>query len=359
MYIFVSNVIKKLSIICFTPILLLNLGCREQREHVNLRVSEVPSVSVQGDAQGLIYTSTWILKDLTSSALEDSTRVNLLTPPDRDPAHYTPSVQTLSRLQEAQLIILNGARLETGLDAVSLPLSRTLKSARGFRDQWMRYPKHLSEATHHHGPEGAHNHQGVDGHTWLDPILLRRQLSAIISRLELLRLPISKERLRHVDQQLKRIDTQWRTLAPLLRARATVSNHPAYQYVSRRYQLSVEPLDLSPETPPSNEQLNALRRALARRAELRPLMLWESAPSLEVRLKLEPLKITHVVISTLEQRPQRLSTAHTSPTRSAALEIYERELDALRAALDERLDDRLSERLNESARSPQVERGDP
>lgn len=347
MYIFVSNVIKKISFIFHASILVLILGCIEQAERANTNVSKVIPISAQSDSKGLIYTSTWILKDLTSSALEDSTRVELLTPPDRDPAHYTPSVQTLSRLQEARLIILNGARLETGLDAVSLPLSRTLKSARGFRDQWMRYPKHLSRATHHHGPEGAHDHQGVDGHTWLDPILLRRQLDAIISRLESLRLPISKERLRHVDQQLKRIDTQWRALAPQLRARAAVSNHPAYQYVSRRYQLSVEPLDLSPETLPSSEQLNALRRALARRAELKPLMLWESAPSVEVRLKLEPLKITHVVISTLEQKPQLPFKTHTSPTRSAALEIYERELDELRAI------------LIESARSPKVERSDP
>lgn len=235
-----------------------------------------------------------------------SAEVELLTPPDQDPALWVPSPQALSRYQSASLIALNGAHFEQWLAQVSLPPSRTFETAEVLKGRWLTYPQAV---THQHGPEGAHSHEGVDGHTWLDPQSALKQATALAERLES-DLPqhqrLINANLTSLKGRLMSLDQSWLSFKVALKASGHAvqiwASHPAYQYLTRSYQLPVTSLDLSPEEPVSADELKALlaqREALPAGTHL--VLWWEATPSEAVLRALEPLRFSaHVTVSPLE-----------------------------------------------------------
>ena len=304
------------------------------------------SANVSLSQKNTFYVSTWLIKYLTKSLLKGldteypDLTIRMISPPDQDPARYVPDAQTLTELQTARLIILNGAHFERGLEAVSLPLSRVVKSASSIRDRWLKYPKSFSRGLHQHGPEGAHNHQGVDGHTWLDPRLLKSQLAQIKTRIRNAGFKVSTAAHRHLTEQIDQLDQLWVKLSPALRQRELVSNHPAYQYVSRRYQLKITPFDLSPDEAPHPSQVKELHRHLLQQRSQQvsqgrhtpPIMLWESTPSTSTLDTLKSLKLIHVVLNTLEQPP--IKTKNSDSDAPNPLQRYAEQLHHLTSVLE-------------------------
>lgn len=236
-----------------------------------------------------------LLKEIPHSSVE------LLTPSDQDPSVWTPDSSTLSRYQEASLIVLNGAQFEQWLNRVSLPPSRTLETAEGFREQWLHYPQAV---THQHGPEGEHSHEGIDGHTWLDPLSALEQTQEILNRLKQ-DLPQYRKLLTAnaatLKEQLERLHQQWSNFATDLKASTRPvqiwASHPAYQYLARRYQLPITSFDFSPEQPITPEALKALltqRASLATETHL--VLWWEATPTSEVQEALKDLHFSATVL---------------------------------------------------------------
>jgi len=249
-----------------------------------------------------VATSTYPIYVWARALLQDipSTQVELLTPPDQDPALWVPSAEALTRYQRSSLIALNGAQFEQWLAQVSLPPSRTLETAEPLRAEWLHYQRAVQ---HQHGPEGEHSHEGVDGHTWLDPLSALKQSEALYERLKR-DLPqheraLSAHRVA-LERRLRALDAQWRAFADALRAAQPSvviwASHPAYQYLARRYSLPITSLDLSPEEPIKAE---ALKELMARRAALKSdahlVLWWEATPTEQVSEALAPLKLTRSI----------------------------------------------------------------
>ena len=254
-------------------------------------------------ATSIYPTYTWaraLLREIPDATVE------LLTPPEEDPALWTPSPSVLSQYQRASLIALNGARFEKWLDQVSLPPSRTFETAEVIKGEWLNYP---NAVTHQHGPEGAHSHEGVDGHTWLDPISALKQATSLAERFKA-DLPqhtqLITANLSTLKERLETLDQRWLSFASALKASPQPviiwASHPAYQYLARRYQLPITSLDLDPERPVSVESLTALkamREALPTGSHL--VLWWEAEPSEEAQQSLAPLKLSaSVTVSPLE-----------------------------------------------------------
>ena len=130
--------------------------------------------------------------------------------------------------------MLNGAKFEKWALSVSLPDNRVVRTAAGFRDQWIRYEEATS---HRHGPKGEeHSHEGVDGHTWLDPVLATAQATAIHAALVRL-LPEAKARLdanmAALAADLASLDAAFKALP--VEGKTLVATHPAWNYPARRY----------------------------------------------------------------------------------------------------------------------------
>jgi zinc transport system substrate-binding protein len=182
----------------------------------------------------VVYCSFYPMQYFAERIAGDLAEVVCPLPPDSDAIWWRPDPEGIRAFQEADLILLNGAKLEKWALSVSLPDNRVVRTANSFQDQWIEFKEAVS---HQHGPKGEeHAHQGVDGHTWLDPVLARKQAGAIHDALVRL-LPGSEDRLDtnlaalvgdldSLDEGFKALPTKGKTI---------VATHPAWNYPARRY----------------------------------------------------------------------------------------------------------------------------
>jgi zinc transport system substrate-binding protein len=228
-------------------------------------------------------------------------RINVVNPcpAGEDPAFWMPDDQTIEAYQHADVIIVNGASFEKWVDKVTLPEARIVDTAKPFRDDFIV----LKDAiTHTHGPSGRHSHEGIDGHTWLDPINAKTQAGEIKDALAK-RFPAHKEVFEQgyaaLVKDLDALGTRLTALAGKLGDQMLLCSHPAYNYIGRRYGWQLKSFHLDPESMPDDATFNAINTYL----EQQPAryMLWESEPTAEIagRMKQE-LGLESVVFSPCE-----------------------------------------------------------
>lgn len=240
----------------------------------------------------LFHPTAWITAQVGGAQVQ----VIDLLPSDEDAATWQPPPAAIQALQGAERIILNGAGFERGLAMVSLPPSRVVHTAQGFKAEWIH---RAAAPAHRHGDGPAHSHSGLDGHTWLDPVLLTAQAKAVRDALTAARPAQQAAFARGYDAlaaRLAALDAQWRAL-PM--DRPVLANHPAYDYLARRYGWTVDTVDVAPDAPPTAAQVQAVRAAQRRRQA--SLMLWEAMPSAEVLAALQGIGLRHVVVAPAEQ----------------------------------------------------------
>lgn len=268
------------------------VGCRQ-----------VPPTDSPPPAERLrVYTTFFPTSDFARRLGGELVEVTLPLPTDADPIFWIPDSAALAGYQRADLVVLNGAGFEKWVDKVSLPLSRVVSTARGFEEEWLRYEDAVE---HVHGPTGRHSHAGLDGHTWLDPTLAKRQARAIADAL-VARRPDGRAgieaRYAKLAAELDGLDARWRRIATAIGDRPLLASHPAYHYAARRYGLDVHSLDLDPQTPLTDAQWVELETGRATRPAT--LMLWEAVPLATTRAALKSrLGVESVVFTPAEQPP--------------------------------------------------------
>jgi zinc transport system substrate-binding protein len=225
----------------------------------------------------VVYTTFYPLTAWTEFLLDGQVPVHCPLPSDADPIFWQPSRATLQEYQAASLIVANGAEFEKWLQHSSLPPSRLLRTASSFQTQWLHYPT----STHVHGGGGAHSHEGVDGHTWLDPILAKEQAKQINHALQRVFPELRgglEQRGRKLEQKFAELDRLGTELAAQLQSRlqgrVLLSSHPAYQYLAQRYQWPLHSLDLDPTADLDQGALDSLTQVLAGASG--GILLWES-----------------------------------------------------------------------------------
>jgi len=256
--------------------------------------SEAPAPAVPERAAPLVYTTfyptTYLARRIGGGLVE----VVCPVPGDADPISWKPDEDAIRAYQEADLIVLNGAGFEKWAETVSLPAARTVETARPFRENWIEY---VGTATHRHGGEGAHSHEGLDGHTWLDPVNAKAQAREILLALRK-RLPGRVAGLQaNFDALAADLDALHDALGAL-RPPPLLASHPAYNYLAARYGWKIENLDLDPEDVPSAAQVDAVARMGPR------ILLWEAAPLPEAAERFREAGIASVEFSPLEQPPE-------------------------------------------------------
>ena len=262
----------------------------------------------------LIFTSTYFLQDLLKQSLNNmqNWQVNLVyNDRQQDPANDMPNDEVIERLQDAQAIILNGARFEKGLMGVDLPRYLTVKTAQEFKSEWLSYPKSFVQS-HQHGQSKSHNHTGIDGHTWMSPIRLKTQYKVLVKRLALLKLNLDSQLVQVVNKQIDHLHQKWTELARNIKQNqvCVVASHPAYQYIAHDYAFEIKHFDIDPKLDAKqigqeldNVQLKALAKLCSDRERLK-LLWWESKPQAAVLDRLKKSAFQHVTIRPLEQAPE-------------------------------------------------------
>jgi zinc transport system substrate-binding protein len=241
-----------------------------------------------------IVTVNYPLFYFTQQLAADLATVILPIPAEIDPAQWNPQLEDVMQLQQAELIILNGAGYSIWLDKVSLSPGRLVNSSLGAKDQWIPL---TGQTTHSHGPGGEHSHSGYAVTTWMDMTMAQQQVSSIAKALTQ-RWPEQQQAisLREVQllETLTILDKSYQQLAEGLTGKILIYSHPVYQYFERRYQLAGESLHWEPGVMPSEQQWRDLEKRLAGKSDA--LFIWEDEPSIEIAERMAGMGLASVVI---------------------------------------------------------------
>ena len=280
--------------------------------------NEATESAPDGSARPVVYATNYPLKYFVKRIATPVVDVRLLVPGDEDPAYWRPSAEDVLAMQKADLIVLNGASYEGWLKDVSLPPSRLVVTADGFRDRLIPLEE---ETTHSHGIQGEHEHSGTAFTTWLDPTLAAAQAGAIRDALAA-RWP---EHSGQFDAQLAGLAEDLSALdAELAEAVAgspdlpVLFSHPVYQYLTHRYALNARSVHWEPDEVPDEAAWQELAAIL--RDFPAAWMIWEDTPLPQVSDRLESLGVRSVVFD----------PCANTPDSGDYLSTMQRNLEALR-----------------------------
>jgi zinc transport system substrate-binding protein len=184
------------------------------------------------------------------------------------------------------------------METATLAADRVVDSSRGLDHI------HIQGETHSHGKEGEHSHAGLDPHTWSDPLLYLQQAEAVHAALSSARpdkQAVFDGNLATVRTQLSDLDRKLKDALTPGKSVKLAANHPAYNYLARRYDLDIESFDIDPELV-ADEKARAAFIAWAETVDRPRHLLWEAQPTDAVRRSL-PTGTIHIFIDPLEQPP--------------------------------------------------------
>jgi zinc transport system substrate-binding protein len=285
-------------LVCAGAILAAVGGC-ERKESQQPAAGTLGGAAKTAGQKLVVYTTFYPTTYFTQRIAGDTVEIVCPCPVDADPAFWRPDEQTVAAYQQADLIVVNGASFEKGLAKVTLPESRIVDTAKPLANDFIV----LKDAvTHTHGPQGKHSHEGIDGHTWLDPINARIQAGEIKAAL-VTRLPDHAEAFEQgyaaLVKDLDALDARLKALAPKLGDQVLLCSHPAYNYVGRRYAWNLKTYHLDPETMPDDETFAKIKSDLAEQPAR--FMLWESQPTEEIAARMSTeLGLESIVYSPCE-----------------------------------------------------------
>ncbi|MFN0068632.1 MAG: metal ABC transporter substrate-binding protein [Limisphaerales bacterium] len=248
-----------------------------------------------------------------------------------DPHDFQFTARDLRRLQDADLLIVNGLGLEAWLQralqrAGQPPRLRVVEAAAGIPLSALIVGQC---ADHDHGHEGHEHHQHpINPHVWLDPVLVRYMVTNIWQAVAAAdpanaagyqrNAEALVERLRVLDEEFER------RLGPV-RQQPFIAYHDAFPYLVRRYQLrQAGVVEESAEVEPSARHLSGLAASV--RAEGVRVMFIEPGGARRLAQRFaQDLGLNLATLDPLEQ------TAMPGP---GAYDVaMRRNLDALEAAL--------------------------
>lgn len=250
--------------------------------------------AAQPAPQPTVYTTFYPTTYLVERIGGDKVRVVNPCPPDKDPAYWQPDEATIAAYQGADLIVLNGAQFEKWVAKATLPRSKMVDTTHPLRGDLIKLE---SAVTHKHGPEGAHTHEGIDGHTWLDPRCAQVQAEQIAKGLTKL-LPQDartfERNLAAVRGDLDKLDARVKAVSQKLGDQQLLGNHPAWNYLARRYGWKIETFVIDPEAAAlSTDEATKLKEQLGRTPA--KLILFEAEPTAGLTAQLKDLGLTVVL----------------------------------------------------------------
>ena len=277
-----------------TIIILLFLSCKDEQEQETVK-SDIK--------KPVVYVSNYPLKYFTERIAASLVDIKFPARSAGDPAYWQPAPEQIVEMQQADLIILNGASYEKWLKNVTLPQSRLVQTSAGFTDKLIPLEETV---THSHGLEGEHEHAGTAFTSWLDMTLAVEQAKAIKDALAKL-LPQHRsqfeDQFKKLETDLLALDAEMNQIVSASPNRKVVFSHPVYQYLERRYGIAGMSVHWEPEELPDDEMWTDFKHIL----EHHPAkwMIWEGEPDKSIVTELDKRGINSVVFDPCGSEPDK------------------------------------------------------
>lgn len=193
-----------------------------------------------------VVVTTSILGDVVREVVGDEADVEVIMPAGADPHEFAPSARQAEAMEDADLLVVNGAGFEQGLADV-------VDSARDAGAPTFTFADHVTlrsaEGTEHHH-EGEDEHEahddegGDDPHFWTDPLTLAEGVPALADTLQTLDGvdpdAVASNASAYIDALGALDDEIVTTLESIPSAqRVLVTNHEVLGYFAARYGFEV------------------------------------------------------------------------------------------------------------------------
>ena len=191
------------------------------------------------DSRPTVVVTTSILGTLVTEVVGGSAEVRVLIPNGVDPHSWEPSAADIERLQQADLLVVNGLGLEESLEEsidARRGSGRLVFDASSAVDVIASEPHEPEEGDGHdddHGPSG-------DPHYWMDPVQMRGVATELVAFLERVGLDAS-EAVSVLSERLNTVDASIAERVGDLPGdrRVLVTGHDSMAYFARRYDFTV------------------------------------------------------------------------------------------------------------------------
>jgi zinc transport system substrate-binding protein len=284
---------------CLILFCILLVACKPQAS--DIPSESIPPAATRHDAV-IVIASNYPLYFFAQQIAGDAGGIDIRLPAmTGDPAEWKPDSAAIAELQNADLILLNGAGYESWLNWVTLPADRLLDTTDAITDRLIPV---TGDAIHQHGPTGEHSHEGVAFTVWLDPNLAIRQAQIIQQALSALLPDQAKEfsiNLTELTDRLHELDRELEKAFSAYVGQGIIFSHPVYQYLQARYNLNGASLHWEPEEAPGTRDWIDLNELRSRHDA--SLMLWEDTPLDETIQRLQQSGIRSVSFRIVSGRP--------------------------------------------------------
>lgn len=253
-------------------------------------------------AKPTIATTNYPLTYFAERLAGDFAEILYEIPADEDPAFWKPSDEQIARIQQADLIVMNGATYEKWAATAPLPLEGIVNTSLSFRKQYLET---AGGEVHSHGDGPAHSHGGTAFTLWLDLQQANQQAEAIAMALHKefpdQREAVSKS-LAALTRELADLDKVMKKAAAGLQEAPVLASHPIYQYWARAYGVQVEALEWEPDMKLDEKALADLAGLMKENPRAK-YFLWEGTPAEGHSDVLAKKGLTSIIVSPCFSKP--------------------------------------------------------
>lgn len=224
---------------------------------------------LHGLLEPLIEAANGSAANSTSDAKAES-RVSILIPPGRSEHGYEPPPSRLTRMRDANVVVLVGL----GLEPQAEKFLAEHPPADGGPRRLIRFAEVVGidfdphDHHHHdHAPGEPCNHEGPDPHLWLDPVMVERLVDAMTREVRAIapdaaaqaRVDEAGQQLR---QQVRKVHEEYALACGQFHTRVFVVGHDAWRRLCERYGLSTVAIAGLTATEPTPKALEQAKQAV-------------------------------------------------------------------------------------------------
>ena len=184
-----------------------------------------------------IFASFFPMFDFVKNIGGEKVNVFPIIPLGVEPHDWEPTIQQVVEIQDADLIIINGAGFEPWIKKIS--------------DKYLDTSLNISLIAHVENGKTDSSSTIYDPHIWLDPILAKKQVLAIYERLSLIDPDNMEYYLNNTNNFLEKLDSLHNKIYSDLsecKTKDFLSFHDSYRYFADRYGLNQHTIfGMSPE----------------------------------------------------------------------------------------------------------------
>lgn len=212
-----------------------------------------------------IYASFYPMQFLASEIAGDKAQVISLVPAGVEPHDWEPKPRTMAELQESDMLVYNGAGMETWLEDMLPSIQKagvkTVNASSGLEllpfDE-----KNADEHEDEAGKEDEHEELAYDPHVWVSPAKYKQQARNVLNALveidstnqEYYRANYNK-----LIEQLDKLDSDFKQAAANFDSKVFIVSHAAFEYLAKEYGLTQMPIrGVTPQSEPSPAKLAEL-----------------------------------------------------------------------------------------------------